>query len=199
VKLNAAGVGVTTEATLRSRVELNPKLGRERLEDLALSLRDSSMHAGSKDVQGWWFDLLDGRVELVNGEHAQTQASARMRAKDLEPVLEALAQKKVITELIPMFTRLGDFRAKASLRKVGTVTDAVIESESDIWDISGRVYQKGEQTQAVIVFGGQAVSLGVAKTNENGLEIMPFAKTKWLNDHLRELPKPIVQMPKDKP
>lgn len=199
VKLNAAGVGVSTEATLRSRVELNPKLGRERLEDLTLSLRDSSMHAGSKDVQGWWFDLFDGHVELVNGEHPQTQASVRMRAKDLEPVLEALAQKKVITELIPMFTRLGDFRAKASLRKVGTVTDAVIESESDIWDISGRVYQKGEQTQAVVVFGGQAVSLGVAKTAQDGLEIMPFAKTKWLNDHLRELPKPIVQMPKDKP
>jgi len=199
LKLNAAGVDVASEVTLRSRVELNPKLGRERLEDLALSLRDSSMHAGSKEVNGWWFDLTDGRVDLSNGAAPQTHAFMRVRAKDLEPLLQALAQKKVISELIPLFTRLGDFRAKASLSEVGKITDAVIESESDVWDISGRVHKNADQTQAVIVFGGQAVSLGVAKTNANGLEIMPFAKTKWLNDHLRELPKPIVQMPKDKP
>jgi hypothetical protein len=49
-----------------------------------------------------------------------------------------------------------------------------------------------------IVVGGQAVSLGIASKGD-GLELVPFAKTAWLNDRLREFPKPILEMKPNKP
>ena len=78
------------------------------------------------------------------------------------------------------------------------MTDVTLASESQIWDAAGRVYKKGDKTQMAIVVGGQAVSLGVASKGD-GLELMPFAKTGWLNDHLREFPKPLLEMKPDKP
>ena len=78
------------------------------------------------------------------------------------------------------------------------MTDVSIASESQIWDAAGRVYKNGDKTQMAVVVGGQAVSLGVA-SKDGRLELMPFAKTGWLNDHLREFPKPILVMKPDKP
>ena len=78
------------------------------------------------------------------------------------------------------------------------MTDVTLASESQIWDAAGRVFKNGDKTQMAIVVGGQAVSLGVASKGD-GLELMPFAKTGWLNDHLREFPKPILAMKSDKP
>jgi len=60
------------------------------------------------------------------------------------------------------------------------------------------VYKNGDKTQLAVVVGGQGVSLGVASQGD-GLELMPFAKTGWLNDHLREFPKPVLVMKPDKP
>jgi hypothetical protein len=199
IELDAAGVEVRGNANMKTRVEINPKQKRERFEDFAFSLRDVGMHAGSKEVNSWWMDLTGGRLlmsEAAGSPH--TEGSVSIRAKDLEPILQALAQKGVITKLIPMFVSLGDFRARTSMRQAGPLTDAVIESESDVWDISGRVFKNGKKTQLAVVVGGQAVSLGVAD-GPDGLEIMPFAKTGWLNEHLREFPKPLVQMRPSKP
>ena len=78
------------------------------------------------------------------------------------------------------------------------MTDVTLASESQIWDAAGRVYKNGDKTQLAVVVGGQAVSLGVANMG-GGLELMPFAKTGWLNDHLRQFPKPILEMKPDKP
>ena len=53
-------------------------------------------------------------------------------------------------------------------------------------------------SQMALVVGGQTVSLGIASKGD-GLELMPFAKTGWLNDHLRQFPKPVQVMPAEKP
>jgi hypothetical protein len=73
-----------------------------------------------------------------------------------------------------------------------------LASESDVWDAAGRVHKNGEKMKVALVVGGQAVSLGVASDGDH-LELMPFAKTGWLNQQLREFPKPLVQMRPDKP
>ena len=104
----------------------------------------------------------------------------------------------MISNLIPMFTSLRAFEASARVRGVGDMTDITLASESQIWDAAGRVYKKGDKTQMALVVGGQAVSLGVASKGDS-LELMPFAKTGWLNDHLREFPKPVLEMKADKP
>ena len=198
VTMDAAGVRIHSNAALKTQLQLNPKLGQYKAENIRFSLRDAGMRAGDKQINAWWFDLTNGAVAFSDGSPSQLDASGSMRAKDLEPVLEALAEKEIISDLIPRFVSLGDFRAKARLRHKGEVTDGVIESESDVWDVSGRVHQRGAKTRLAIVVGGQAVSLGVAKAAD-GLEIMPFAKTGWLNEHLRQMPAPIVQLPASKP
>jgi len=40
--------------------------------------------------------------------------------------------------------------------------------------------------------------LGIASDGDD-LELMPFAKTSWLNEHLRTFPKPLVEMAPAKP
>jgi hypothetical protein len=138
------------------------------------------------------------RFAFFNTEPSRMDGVVSVRARDLEPVLEALAEKDVISDLIPFFTRLGDFRAGATVRAAGPVTDVTLASESDVWDVAGRVYKNGKRSQMALVVGGQAISLGIASKGD-GLELMPFAQTGWLNEHLRDFPKPLVQMRGDKP
>lgn len=95
-------------------------------------------------------------------------------------------------------TRLDDFRARLTFRSAGPQHDIVLESESDVWDASGRMFKNGDQTLLAVVIGGQAVSVGIASLGD-GLEIEPFAKTSWLNSRLRAFPKPVVELPPSKP
>jgi hypothetical protein len=97
-----------------------------------------------------------------------------------------------------MFTSLNNFKSSALVHMAGDKTDVSIATESEIWDASGRIHKNGDKTFMALVFGGQAVSLGIANTG-NGLDIMPFAKTTWLNEQLRKFPQPLVLMPGKKP
>jgi hypothetical protein len=198
--LHVAGGGIAIDSNLKldTALELNPKLKVNRLQKFVLRVRDTAMHAGTRDVSGWWMDLESARFTLWNQEPLAFDGTLGVQARDLDPVLKALAEKDVITELIPLFTSLNDFRATARVRGAGAMTDVTLASESQIWDAAGRVFKNADKTQMAIVVGGQAVSLGVASKGD-GLEIMPFAKSGWLNDHLREFPKPVLQMPPDKP
>jgi len=198
--LRASAGGISSDANLKldSEVHFNPKLEINQLRKLTLRMRDVAMRAGSRDVNGWWMDLESARFTLWNKEPPAFDGTLGIQARDLNPVLEALAEKDVISELIPMFTSLSNFQASARVRGVGQVTDVTLASESRVWDAAGRVYKKGDKTQFAVVVGGQAVSLGVASKGD-GLELMPFAKTGWLNDRLREFPKPVLEMKADKP
>lgn len=197
-KLNAAGVEVSGNTWFRSQVRLNPKLKTNLLEDVILRLRNVDMHVEDESVAGWWLDVSSKRLALYDTRSPHAEGSASIRAKNLAPVLEALAEKDVISDIIPVLTRLDDFRAKTSFRKQGPVTDVTLESESDVWDVSGRVYSGPKQNLMALVVGGQAVSLGIADLG-NGLQVRPFAKTDWLNARLAEFPKPLVQMAPAKP
>ncbi|HEY0469516.1 MAG TPA: hypothetical protein VGC79_35245 [Polyangiaceae bacterium] len=198
--LHLEGSGIAADANLKldSELRFNPKLKINRLQKLVFRLRDMNMHAGKREVAGWWMDVESARFSYWNDTPSAFDGTLGVQARDLDPVLKALAEKDVISELIPMFTSLSNFQAAARVRGAGDMTDVTLSSESQVWDASGRVFKNGNKTQMAIVVGGQAVSLGVASKGD-GLELMPFAKTGWLNDHLRDFPKPILQMKPDKP
>jgi hypothetical protein len=197
-KLDVAGIQLALNTSFQARAKLNPKLENYTLEAATLSLRDVSMRAGDETVDAWWMDVHSPRLTLRTSEPPSADGSASVRSKSLEPALEALATKDQLPEIVPVLTRLDDFRARLSFRSAGPQHDLVLESESDIWDASGRMFKNGDQTLLAIVIGGQAVSVGVA-TLGDGLEIAPFAKTSWLNSRLRAFPRPLVQLEPSKP
>jgi len=198
--LHVEGSGVAVDANVKLDTELrfNPKLKTNMLQKLAFRIRDVAMRAGNRVVNDWWMDVESARFTFWNKTPPSFDGTLGVQARDLDPVLQGLAEKDVISELIPMFTSLRNFQASARIRGAGEMTDITLASESQIWDAAGRVYKNGDKTQMAIVVGGQAVSLGVASKGD-GLELMPFAKTGWLNDHLRDFPKPILEMKSDKP
>jgi hypothetical protein len=195
-KLNVAGTELSANTWLKTHVRFNPKLKTNMVQDLVLRLRNGSMGGAVND---WWADVSSPRITLWNGETPRVEGSVEIRTKNLAPALETLAKKDLISDIIPALTRLDDFRAKVAFRKQGALTDATIASESDIWDIAGRVYSNAKESLLAVVVGGQAVSLGVAKLGEGDLELRPFAKTDWLNARLAQFPKPLVQMAPSKP
>jgi len=197
-KVDAAGVQVTGNTWIKAQARFNPKLKHTLVEDFILRMRNVGMHVNDENVGGWWMDVSSKRLALWNGKTPRAEGSFSIRTKNLEPALEALAEKDVISDIIPMLTSLDDFRAKSTFRKEGGVTDVTLESESDVWDAAGRIYSDGKRSMMALVVGGQAVSLGVAKIKDD-LELQPFAKTGWLNEKLAEFPKPLVQLADAKP
>lgn len=198
IALNAAGVHVAGNMKLDTELRFNPKLKTNQVQNMTLAMRDMSMQAGNRSVNGWWMNMASKRLTFWNSEPSRFEGTLGVRTKNLEPFLEALAEKDVISGIIPMLTSLDDFRASATIRSSGDMMDVALASESDVWDAAGRIYKKGDQQQMALVVGGQAVSLGIASKNGK-LELMPFAKTGWLNERLAEFPKPLVRMTADKP
>ncbi len=192
-----AGVQIRGNTAFTAQANMNPKHENYLIDSVVLSLRDMQMHVGDESVRGWWMDVTSPRLALWNAKPDRFETTVTVRARDLQPLLEGLAEKDKLSDLVPMLTTLYDFRAKATVRTQGEITDVTLESESHVWDISGRLYRRGEQTAMAFVVGGQAVSLGIAKLGDD-LEVMPFAKTDWLNDRLRRLPK-AVELPPAKP
>jgi hypothetical protein len=195
---SGAGVTLSGNTWLNAEARFNPKLKSNFLEDLTLRLRNVSMHVNSTAVDDWWMDLSSKRLSVWNTEPPRSEGSVSIRSKNLQPALEALAEKDVISGIIPVLTRLDDFRAKTTFHREGQTTDVSIESESDVWDVAGRVYSTPKKSLMALVVGGQAVSVGIAEVGD-GLQIRPFAKTDWLNARLAEFPKPLVQMAAAKP
>lgn len=190
-KLNVVGTELSANTWLKTHVRINPKLKTHIVQDLVLRLRNGSM-GGTDD---WWADISSPRITLWSGETPRVEGSVSIRSKNLAPALETLAKRDVLPDIVPVLTRLDDFRAKVTFRQQGPMTDATIASESDIWDIAGRVYSNAKENLMALVIGGQAVSVGVAKLGDRDLEIRPFAKTDWLNAHLAQFPKPLVMAP----
>jgi hypothetical protein len=193
-----AGVELGANTWLDAQARFNPKQKHNGLLDLKLRVRAGSMDVDDESVDGWWMNLAAKRLTYWNTNPPRAEGSVSIRTKNLEPVLEALAEKDLLSDIVPILTRLDDFRAKTTFRSVGKVSDMTIESESDVWDVSGRVYSNPKQTLMAMVIGGQAVSVGIADLG-SGLQVRPFAKTDWLNERLAQFPKPLVQMKADKP
>lgn len=196
--VRAAGVRVGANSWLETELELNPKQKIGILRDLSLRVRNASMHVGDEAVDDWWMNVNAKRLSYRDAVTPVAEGSLSLRTKNLAPAIEALAEKDVISGIIPHLVSLDDFRAKTTFRKLGQTLDMTIESESDVWDVSGRIYTGPKTSLMALVVGGQAVSVGVADLG-SGLELRPFAKTEWLNERLARFPKPLVQMRADKP
>jgi hypothetical protein len=197
-KLRAAGIDLGGKLEARARASVDLKSKRSALRNLSLKLSDVTMSVGDEQVSDWWFALSSARVSAWQLPPERFETTLAIRAKDAEPVLEALAEKDELNDLIAKFTSLDDLRATASLRRVGKVTDVTLASESDVWDVSGRIYSDGKRSLTAIVIGGQAVSLGFASDGKE-TELEPFAKTSWLNERLRRFPKPLKQFTRPTP
>lgn len=192
-----SGVKLAGNTWLEAGVRVNPKQKVNTLNDLNVRVRNASMVAGDEAVDGWWMNVIAKELTYRNTAPPSAEGSVSVRTKNLQPALEALAENDVISGIVPVLTRLDDFRAKTTFRKIGENMDMTIESESDVWDVAGRVFATPKQTFMALVVGGQAVSVGVAELGD-GLRIRPFAKTDWLNEQLARFPKPAVRM-KEKP
>ena len=198
LRVAADGIAVNGSVKLDSALSFNPELKINRLEKLVLRLRDVSMRAGSRDVSGWWMDLETPRFTVWDKTPLTFDGTVGVQARDFEPVLKALAEKDVISDLIPLFTSMNNFRAAAHVRGAGAVTDVTVSSVSNVWDAAGRFFTNGKKTRLALLVGGQTVSLGIASKGD-GVELKPFAKTDWLNARLREFPGPVLQVKPDKP
>jgi hypothetical protein len=197
-KVLTKGITIGANTWLNANLALNPKQKTANVSDLLFRVRAGSMHVEEEAVDDWWMNLSAKRLSYRGTQPPSAEGAVSVRTKNLQPALEALAEKDVISDILPILTRLDDFRAKTSFRKTGGTTDVTIESESDIWDVSGRVYTTPKRTLMALVVGGQAVSLGVADLGD-GLTLRPFAKTTWLNEQLAHFPKPLIQLPSAKP
>jgi hypothetical protein len=70
--------------------------------------------------------------------------------------------------------------------------------ETDFVDFSGRVYQHGDSLQLALLIGGEAASLGLYKEPKQ-TNIIPMARTTWLNDKLALFPSPQERVAPPKP
>lgn len=198
LQLDAAGVKVAGDLKLRTQVRVNPELKTYAAQDLALAMRNMGMHTGDHSVTNWWMNLDSKHISFVDAEPSRLDGVLSVRAQNLKPFLEALAEKDVISGIIPKLTSLSDFRSNAIIHGAGSTTDVTLASESNVWDVAGRVHKTDKGSQVAVVVGGQAVSLGVA-SDGNHLELMPFAQTGWLNEHLRKFPAPPTHLKGETP
>jgi hypothetical protein len=199
VKLRLFGVDLGTDARAYTGILFDLKRKNTTLSDFQFSLADASMHVGDEDVDGWWAILSSERVTAADLPPESYAATLRFRAKDAEPILEALAEKDQLNDLIAKFTSLDDLTLIAKVRGRGAILDVTIESmESDVWDAAGRYYSNGKQSRLALVVGGKAVSIGIASDGKR-TSIVPFARTDWLNAQLQAFPKPLEQVKASKP
>jgi hypothetical protein len=199
VKFRLFGVDLGTDARAYTGILFDLKRKNTTLSDFQFSLADASMHVGDEDVDGWWAILSSQRVTAAKVPPESYAATLRFRAKDAEPILEALAEKDQLNDLIAKFTSLDDLTLIAKVRGRGEILDVTIESmESDVWDAAGRYYSNGKQSRLALVVGGKAVSIGIASDGKQ-TSIVPFARTDWLNAQLQAFPKPLEQVKPSKP
>jgi hypothetical protein len=199
VKFRLFGVDLATNARTSTGILFDLKRKNTALRDFQFSVVDASMHVGDEDVDDWWAILSSERIAASKMPPESYQATIRFRAKDAEPILEALAEKDQLNDLIAKFTSLDDLTLVAKVRGKGKILDVTIESmESDVWDAAGRYYSDGKRGRLALVVGGKAVSIGIASDGKN-TSIVPFARADWLNAQLRAFPRPLEQVEPPKP
>lgn len=195
--MQAAGVDLGGKARARARLTVDLKKKVSVIRSARLQLRDVMMNVGDEYVDGWWASFAADRTVAWQLPPKRVETTLAIRAKDLEPLLESLAEKDRLNDLVAKFTSLDDLSATAKLR-IGRATDVTLASESDVWDVAGRIYASEDRNLVALVIGGQAVSIGIASDGDD-LEIEPFAETEWLNARLRRFPPPVRQLAPEKP
>lgn len=197
-KFQVAGVNLGADVRAQTIVRYDAERKNTALDDFRFSIAEGSMHVGDEDVDGWWMILSTPRATASGLPPRRYATELAIRAKDAEPILEALAEKDKLNDLIAKFTSLDDLRAGAKIRGEGQKLDVMIDSQSDVWDIAGRYATDGRRNRLALVIGGKAVSIGIASDGKS-TKIVPFARADWLNEQLRGFSKPIEQVTPPKP
>src|SRR5690606_6679550 len=149
---------------LQTEIALNPKTEHLTLHELELHIVDAHMHVGDEHVENWWMHLSTPRLQSAGLPPRSFNTELKVVAKDAEPIIEALAEKDKARDLLAKFTSLDDLALNATIRKEGDVLDVMVDGlESEVWDISGRFYSRGERSQMAFLVGGAAVAVGIAK------------------------------------
>ncbi len=198
-KLSFADVSLSGNGRLSSHVAWHPATMTTVLSDVSVLLRDVAVRTGGERVEGWWMNLSSERLRAVGMPPREVTTDLSIAAKDAEPVIEGLAEKDKIPDIVAKLTSLDNLKVQAKLRKRGKVLDVMLDTlESDVIDFSGRVFMNGRQSLLALLVGGEAVSLGIykrGKETDYGL----MAGTAWLNDKLERFPPPEDQVRGQKP
>lgn len=185
--------------TARSRVSVDPGAGTVMLGDFTVRLRDVVFLTGDERIEGWWMTLSSEQLWAKGLPPSLLTTDISIKARDAEPVIEALAENDQLPGIVAKLVSLRDLAVKAEVRKRGEALDVMLDNlESAVIDFSGRYYSKGDDTKLALVIGGTAVSLGIDRVGpDRGLE--PFADTDWLNTQLKQFPDPPESVRPQKP
>lgn len=198
-RLSVNGIQLGADGRLNSNVSVHPASKSIWLGDLEIDLRDVSLRLGDERVEHWWMKLSSERLRATGIPPERLSADLSIVAKNAEPVLEGLAEKDKIPDIVPKLTNLGNLKVEAKVRKRGEVLDVMLDTlESRVVDFSGRVFLKGDERLIALLVGGKDVSLGIYKNgDETDYEVL--AGSKWLNEKLGHFPRPVERVRGEKP
>ncbi len=185
--------------SLDTSLRVDPRARSLVASDLDLALNDVVFRLGDEYVEDWWMRLSSDKLSASGMPPTSFSTDLTIVAKDAEPVIEGLAEKDQLPDIVAKLTSLDDLRIVAEVRKDGEVTDVMLRSvESLVYDFSGRVYLDKDTTLLALLIGGETVSLGIFKKGED-TSYKPFAGADWLNQKLAAFPKPRERVSGSKP
>ncbi len=199
VSLGGFGMHLTSSGKIDGWLDVDPKAKAAALGDFSLALNGVDFRAGNADVEQWWLRLKSPRLSASGWPPKRITTELSLVAKDAEPLLEALAAKDALPDIVAKLIHLENLKADAQLRIQNGVTDVMLDDiRSDVLDLSGRIYSDADRTRMALVVGGKTVSLGIYR-QDGDTEFEALAGTEWLNRKLREFPPPADRVSGQKP
>lgn len=188
LRLDLGNWGATAAGRTKFQVTADPLTGRVSLEQLKLDVNPLVFRAGTRAIDHWWMHLSSSRVVSQGWPPREVTATVDLTAKDAAPLLEALAARDELPDLVPRLVSLSDLRAHMKVRKVGGKLDLILNPvNTALLDCRGRIYLKGEKRLLALILGGDAVSLGIfQRDGDTEYEALPTSS--WLQRKLALFP-----------
>jgi hypothetical protein len=124
--LEALGIEFGANLMLKSKLRFNPKQKANHTDQLVFTLRDGTMRTDDRKLGGWWLNASSQRFSVYATEPPRFEGTLGVRARDLQPVLDALADRNTIHDLIPKFTHLSDFQSRSACIRRNPRTEPVL-------------------------------------------------------------------------
>lgn len=188
VSVRFGGIALAGTGHLAGYLDVDLDARAAALGKLSGELRPVSLHAGDVRVNDWWMRLESPLVSAVGWPPERVTTDLSIVAKNAEPILQALAKKDEVPDVVADLVSLDNLNVDAKFRKHPGVIDIVLdEVQSDVLDLTGRVYVGEKQSRVALVVGGKHVSLGISK-NGGDTELEAQAGAEWLRNKLRSFP-----------
>lgn len=182
------GLALRSDGHLQGYLDVDFKARAAALGKLSAELRRVSLRAGDVRVNDWWMRLESPLVSAVGWPPQRLTADLSIVAKNAEPILQALAQKDELPDVVADLISLDNLTVQARFRKRPGVIDIVLDDvQSDVLDLTGRVHVGEKQSHLALVVGGKRVSLGIFR-NGGDTELEAQAGGEWLERKLRTFP-----------